>query len=553
MYTWYPEADTVILHGTIYTVAITCDEVKQGKSDFPIIRDGGIAIKDGTIIAVGSADEMRRYQGEHTTVMDATGKVVAPGFCDSHIHVTFYGNGLLELDLGGIEHRAEVFEKVAAYAKKLAPGKWVLGNSWNHLAWDDKTLITCDELDAVTSGHPAFLMGTTYHTAFANSEALRLAGITAQTPDPEGGTIGRFPDGRPNGVLYENSAMDLVQRVIPEKSDDDRVEALVVAGDALASMGITSAIDANMSDDQVRAYGLAYQRHALKFRANLMYYLDSARGDAAFHLRRLEEAEYVTGFGNPFVKINAIKVTLDGVPSMFTAAMRRPYKLDPTTTGPSIWTQDEITAFVCKANEKNWQFGIHVTGDRAADMAIEAFEAADRQKPIADKRDYLIHYVLPQEDQWDRMKKLNINVTMQPTIASTLGEAPGLYDDQARVNQGAGLMFKNGIICGGSSDCPVVTPNPLTGMYYAVTRLDETSGNVLGEECKVTPEQALIMWTKNSAYFSHDDDHMGSVEVGNYADLVIVDREFLTGNPEDIRDAQVEKTILAGKVVYEKK
>lgn len=143
-------------------------------------------------------------------------------------------------------------------------------------------------------------------------------------------------------------------------------------------------------------------------------------------------------------------------------------------------------------------------------------------------------------------------VTMQPTIVSTLGEAPALFEDQARWNQGAGLMFKNGIICGGSSDCPVVSPNPLRGMHYAVTRLDVTTGQVLGEECRLTAQQALIMWTKNSAYFSSDDDHMGSVEVGNYADLVIVDREFLTDDPEGLLHAQEEKTILAGKVVYER-
>lgn len=157
---------------------------------------------------------------------------------------------------------------------------------------------------------------------------------------------------------------------------------------------------------------------------------------------------------------------------------------------------------------------------------------------------------MPQEDHWLKMKAMNINVTMQPTIVSELGEAPALFEKQARWNQGAGLMFKNGILCGGSSDCPVVSPDPIKGMYYAVTRLDITTGEILGEECRVTPRQALIMWTKNSAYLSHDDDKMGSVEVGNFADLLLINHEFLTDDPEDIKTARVERTILGGKTVY---
>lgn len=551
MKTWYPEADLVLKNGTIYTVAITCDEVKAGKSDFPIIKNGGVAIKDGRIIAVDSADSMDAYIGEHTKVEDVTGKVITPGFCESHMHCTWTGNGLRTIDFRPITKRADALALVKEWADKTPDGQWLEGNAWNNLVWDDQRLLTCDELDEVAPNNPIFLMGTTYHTALVNSLALKAADITRDTPNPAGGTIEHFENGEPNGVLCENSAMDLVQSVIPPKDDQYRVESLEYVGEYLNKMGITSAMDCNLTYDEMRAYGLALKQDKLSYRANLMFYLDSAFGDKEYHLRRLNEACTVTGFGNEMLKLNGVKVTLDGIPATFTAAMREPYKLNPESTGSSVWTQEEITAFVCKAHELGWQFGIHTIGDRAADMAITAFEEANKISPIQDRRDYLIHYVLPHEDQWDKMKELNINVTMQPTIVSTLNESPVFFEKQARWNQGAGLMFKNGILCGGSSDSPVVSPDPIRGMYYAVTRLDEATGNILGEECKVTPEQALIMWTKNSAYFFHDDDKLGSIEVGNLGDLVVLDHEFLTDDPEDIKTLKVEKTILGGKVVYE--
>lgn len=551
MKTWYPEADLVLLHGTVYTVAITCDEVKEGKYEFPIIKDGGVAVKDGKIIAVDTADKMNALIGEHTKVEDVTGKVITPGFCESHMHATWTGNGLRTIDFRNITKRADALALIKEWADKTPAGQWLEGNSWNHLVWDDPRLLTCDELDEVAPNNPMFLMGTTYHTALVNSLALQAAGITKDTPDPAGGVIDHFENGEPNGVLYENSAMDLVQKVITPKTDADRVAALEAVGEYLNKMGITSAMDCNLTYPEMRAYTLALREKKLSFRANLMFYLDSSAGDKEYHLRRLEEACTITGFGNEMLKLNGVKVTLDGVPPTFTAAFREPYKLDPTTTGSSVWTQDEITAFVCKANELGWQFGIHTIGDRAADMAIAAFEEANKQKPFNDTRNYLIHYVLPHEDQWGKMKELGLCVAMQPTIVSTMNESPVFFEDQARWNQGAGLMFKNGIICGGSSDSPVVTPDPILGMYYAVTRLDIHTGKILGEECRVTPEQALIMWTKNAAYFYHDDDKLGSIEVGNLADLVVVDHEFLTDDPEDIKSLKVEKTILGGKVVYE--
>ena len=551
MNNWYPEADLVIKHPKIYTVALTIEEIKAGKRDFPIIDDGAVAVKGGKIIAVCKASEADEYCGKNTNVIDASGKVLIPGFCESHMHCTWTGNGLRNIDFRPVLKRAEALELVKEKAASLSKGEWFEGNSWNELLWDDPRMITCRELDQVAPDNPCFHMRLCFHVAMVNSAALRAAGITRDTPDPEGGRIGHYDDGEPNGILYENSAMGLVQDVIPPLTAEQRVESLEAVGHLLNSMGITSAIDANLNFDQMRSYGEAYREGRLFYRANLMFYLDSAYGNAETHLRRLDEMDCVTGFGDDMLKLNGVKVTLDGIPATYTACMREPYKTRPDYCGSSVWTADEITKFVCKAQEKGWQFGIHTIGDKATDMALHAFEEANKISPVWDRHHYIIHYVFPHEDQFETMRRLNISAAMQPTIVSEMGEAPLFYEEQANRNQSAGLMFKNGIICGGSSDSPVVSPDPIKGMYYAVTRIDMTSGKILGEESKVTPKEALIMWTKNSAYFMHDENKLGSVEAGNLADMVIVDRDFLNGDIEDIKNTKVETTFLGGKIVYQ--
>jgi predicted amidohydrolase YtcJ len=469
------------------------------------------------------------------------------------MHCTWTGNNLRNIDFRPVVKREEVKQLIREYAERTPDGEWIEGNSWNELVWDVPEPLTLEELDELCPNNPLFCMRTCFHTAMVNSVALKRANITRDTPNPEGGTIGHEPDGSLDGYLFENSAMDLVQRIIEPLSAEQRIESLVGVGAYLNSLGITSAIDANLSFDEMRTYLEAKKRGLLSYRANLMFYLDSAYGDAKTHLRRLDEMDCVTGFGDDMLKLNGAKVTLDGIPATYTALMREGYKTRPDYCGSSVWTQEEITAFVCKAQELGWQFGIHTIGDAAEDMALNAFEEADKISPVWDRRHYLIHYQFPHEDQWERMKRLNVAVTVQPTLVSTMGEAPQFYEEQALRIQSPGLMFKNGIICGGGSDSPVVPPDPVMGMYYAITRLDETTGTILsrGDESKVSPIEALIMWTKNAAFFLHDDDKLGSIEVGNLADLVLFPCDFIAGDVEGYRTVKVEKTILGGKVVYE--
>lgn len=556
MKNWYPEADLVIQHPKIYTVAITCEEVREGKRDFPIIEDGGVAAKDGKIIAVGSAADVEQFIGEHTNVVDATGQILTPGFIECHMHAKWSGEQMLNLDFQGWKSRQAILDAIKEAAEKAPDGAWIEGDGYNELIWEDsQELIRRRELDEVAPNNPVFLLHMTVHNVAANSLALEAVGYTKDTPQPEGAEIGHYDDGELDGMLYENGALQPLLKAKPALTDEEHVESLRLIGEKLNSYGITSAIDANLNFKQMHMYQDAYKQGKLSYRANLMFYIDPQFGSFKENMQRLEEMDFVTGFGDDMLKINGVKVTLDGVPMAYTACMgRKEYRTRPGFWGDTLYSQEEIDAFVCKATELNWQFGIHTIGDGATDRALHAFQEAAKIKDIKPLRHYLIHYVLPYPEQWPIMKELGIGACMQPTIVSTMGEAPLYWPEQAVHNQSAGQMFKNGITVGGSSDSPVVDPNPMTGMYYAITRIDETSGEILsvGDEDKISPIEALIMYTKNSAFFSHDDDKMGSVEVGNFADLCLFDNDFIEGPVEDYLTTTVAKTFLGGKCVFER-
>ncbi|WP_027626113.1 amidohydrolase [Clostridium lundense] len=547
--TWNAEADTILTNGKIYTVALTIDEIKKGKTDFPILKNGAVAIKDGKIIAVTDMKNIDAYKGKSTSVMDLKGQTVIHGLIDSHMHAFFAGINLMNIDLSHTNSLNDLLELLKKRTATTKPGEWINGQCWNNSTWKDSSFPTRKDLDTVSPNNPVLFMRVCYHVAVVNSKALELAGITKDTPDPEGGVIGRDENGEPNGLLYENAAMGLVQSVIPPFTSEQLVDSIDAIGKELSAYGITGVIDANLSVEQMRTYLKAYKMGKLKYRSRLMYYLDTAVGSVKQHLRRLEEAATITGFGDDMLKLNAVKITLDGTPSSKTACMRKPYKLDSSTCGFTTVTEDELKQMVVKAHSLGWQVGIHAVGDKTADVALSGFKAAHKVSPIQERRHYLIHHPWPAKDQLELMDELNVGVTVQPTMLHLLNEAPVLYDDMAHRNIPCKTYFDNGIIIGGSSDCPVVPFNPFLGMWAAITRTD-LNGDVWGPDERITPIQALIMWSKSSAFFSHEENIRGSIEVGNLADIVVVDRDFIEGPVNEIRDTKVVMTILDGNIIY---
>lgn len=546
--TWSPNADMVVRNANIYTVALTIDEIRHGKEDFPIYENGFVAVKDGKIIAAGEGDGAA-YIGAETEVVDAEGKTMIPGLIDSHMHAMFAGKERLGVDLVGADSLDEFKKCIGDFAAKTPSGKWIKGAGWNELVWPDGKMPTRYDIDAVAPDHPAFFIRLCHHVYVANSKALELAGITKDTPDPLGGTIGRDENGEPNGLLFENAAMNLMEDAAPAMTEDDLVEAIACMGHVMNGYGLTACIDCNLPFDEMRAYLQASKRGRLTYRADLMFYLEKAWGDMPYHLNRLREMVCVTGFGDDMVKMNGIKVTLDGIPATGTAAMRQPYDHMPETSGDTLYTPEQMLEMGKLAGKYHWQIGLHCCGDRAADVAMDTFEAAYKEAGNRDARHYIIHMATTQPDQLDRLLELDVPITVQPTIHLQMGEQALIGERLCRSYQLCGTPYSRGVIVGGSTDCPVVTCNPFEGMYAAMTRLGADGKVYLPEEA-VNARQALIMWTKNSAYFRHDEDKMGSIEVGNFADFVLIDTPLLEAAPEEIRNTHVLKTYVGGRLVY---
>ena len=541
-------ADKIIYNANIYTVDLTIEQIQSGKSDFTVIPGGFIAIKDDKIIDTGNG-KGENYVGPETELVNVKGATVIPGLIDSHMHAMFTGMGIPAIQMAKCTSLEDMLTLIKEQVSKEKPSTWIKGIAWNELAWKEQLLPDAKTLDKVTGDHPFCAQRICGHVHVVNSKVLQLAGITKDTPDPEGGKIGRYPDGEPNGVLYETSAFSIYEKIMPKPTEETYIRAISDMGKYMNSVGLTGAIDCNLPRDYTRAYLEALKQNKLTYRSNITFFLDRAEGDGAYHLKRLDDMMCSTGFGNDMLKFNGVKILLDGVPAMGTAYMRKPYKHMPQTRGFTTYTQEELNAICTKAAELHWQMAIHAIGDAAMDTALTAFKAASQKYNISQNRNYIIHAVFPHEDMLPVFKELNVPVTLQPTIFGLMGEEACLREDEAANNQPCGWYFKNGIVCGGGSDSPVVDCNPFIGMSKAISRIS-LDGKIHGKENCVTANQALIMWTMNSAYICHSENKIGSIQKGKLADLVVIDTPILEKSAEEIENTKVLMTILGGKTVY---
>ena len=545
---WNPYADTILKHANIYTADTDIEKIRNGIYDFPVIEDGYIAIKDGKIIEVGETWNPS-LEGPQTKLLDVQGKTVIPGLIDSHMHAMKAGLAMKFINCSTCTSLEDMLGRIRERVAGAEEGTWLKASAFNELSWNDGQRPTRENLDAVTGENPFIAARLCGHVIVANSKAMEIAGITKNTPDPEGGTIGKDTDGNLTGWFYEPAAMELIDRCYPKPSEADYVEAIADIGDYMHSVGLSSVIDCNLDFEETRAYSVALANGKLGYRANVSFYMDKALGDVKYHINRLNEMMAVTNFGNDMLKFNGVKILFDGIPASGTAYMRKNYKHMPQTRGFTTITGEELEEVAEAAAKNHWQMAVHAIGDAAMDLVLNAYEKAAEKYDVSKNRNYIIHAVFPREDMLSKFKKLNIAVTLQPTIMGCMGEEAVLDEIDSEVNQPAGWYFKNGIICGGSTDCPVVDCNPFLGMSKAVSRVC-FDGRVHGSQNRVTPQQALLMWTLNSAYLCHAEEKTGSITVGKYADLVIIDTPILQVDAEQIAQTKVEQMFLNGKLVY---
>lgn len=539
----WAQADTVLLNGRILTA----------DAAFSIAE--AVAIREGRFMAVGSNAEVKAFVGATTEVTDLGGRTVVPGLIDTHAHVEAAGLFNYTVSFDGVTTVAEALARVKDMAARTAPGEWIRGRMWHPVAqMKEKRFLHRWELDDVAPDHPVCL--PVGHFTLTNSLALKLAGIDRDTPDPAGGEIHRDKaSGEPNGVL-EEAAEDLVQKLLPPWSQEVRVQQIRDAMAYFNSFGITSAISARVNPEDMRVHQIIAGNGDATLRISAMF----APTGGLNPTLSVEDWQSFLGmmgtasdFGDDWLSYSGLKMQIDGGMTLRTADMRESYPDQPGYHGTVVVGQERLNELVAIANRLGWRVGAHAVGDAAIDKLLDAYEHADREKSIRDRRFIVIHGSLMQPDQMRRARALGVRVDTQSvflwdkaaTIANYLGE-----ETAARAIPLRWMIDEMGLdAVAQGTDFPINTLNPFINMYIMVTRKD-INGNVYGADQRVTREEALRLYTSAAARYSFSEHKSGTIEVGKLADLALLDRDPFAGPADEIGATRVLQTFVEGTRVY---
>ncbi len=512
-----------------------------------------VAITGGKIAGIGTNSQVMAMKQDGTIAIDLNGKTVLPGFHDSHLHFIGYGLTLQMVPLSGVTSIAEMKKRIAAAADNVSEGDWIVGSGWDHNLFTEARYPNRLDLDEASPRNPVALTRICGHLQVANSRALSLAGIDSESSDPPGGQIDRDSSGQPTGVLRE-TATRLVMKVMPPPFYDKLYNALKLAVSDAHRFGITS-----VTTDDIRADRVHHLSDNLKLYHQLWEEgLSPVRvtleiRDLIFD--ELMAAGYRTGSGDDRVKIGNLKIFQDGALGARTAFLREPYQNDPQR-GIPIHPQDELNEWVAKGHNAGLQVAIHAIGDAATDYCLNAYEKAQAEMVRDDPRHRIVHYNVVDKAMLERTKKLGVIADIQTTFVPLNGQWVNtlLGEDRARRTYAWKTIMDAGVICSGGSDCPITPLPPLLGIWAAVTRhayYTNESPPYLPEEC-LSVQQAVELYTKWAAYADFDEDKKGTVSVGKYADLVVLEEDIFQVAPDQIKDIGIHMTIVDGQIVYQK-
>jgi len=528
--------DDLFFNGVIYT--------GEGfAEDKPRVVEA-MAVSKGKVVAVGTTAEITRLAGPNTHLHDLdtahTLMFIFPGFNDAHTHLGEAGREKLNVDLRGSASLADMLSRIQAAASEAPQGHWLTGGGWDHTLWKEKVLPTRQDLDKVTGEHPAFLSRVDGHIAIANTAALRAAGITAKTPMPEGGAVDLDKDGELTGIVRE-SAQDLVGKVIPPPTREERRKGDELAIEDALAHGVTSAQD-NSDWEDFLVYEEMEKEGNLHLRiSEWLAFADSL--DVLKAHRAHHDAN------DPMLHTGMLKGFMDGSLGSRTAAMKQPYSDDPKNTGLPQYTQERLNQMAAERARAGFQIGFHAIGDRAVSMALDAFSQPG--VPVT-ARNRIEHAQVVDGADFARFKKLGVIASMQPNHLMTdvnwamerIGaeRAKGAYAWKRFLDAGVPLAF--------GTDYPVEPITPFRGLFEAVTRTNEYATKSLSVENKLNRGQALYAYTQGSAYAEFEEKHKGKLAPGYDADFVVLDRDVYKMRPSAVLETQVRQTWVAGQQVY---
>jgi predicted amidohydrolase YtcJ len=503
-----------------------------------------MAVLNGRIVAIGPDSGTKAWIGSRTRVIDAKGRTIIPGFNDSHVHFMGTGEQLASVDLRDAKTPEEFVARIKAFAAKLQKGRWILGGNWDHENWRPNNLPTAAMIDAVTPDNPVFIDRLDGHMALANSLAMRLAGVTKDTKEVEGGMIVRDASGNPTGV-FKDTAMSYIYRVVPEASWEAKLEAAEAATEHAASLGITSVQDMSAGTDIA-----VYQELMRKGKLKTRIYGCSELSD----FKRWRSTGVHHAFGNAWLRVGCLKGYADGSLGSTTAWFFEPYLDAPNTSG--LARADVLTTMkqnIIDADKAGLQINIHAIGDRANATILDYYESLGH----SDRRFRIEHAQHLRQQDIPRFGRLKVVASMQPFHIIDDGRWAWKRLDEKRLKGTYAFrtLLDTGAVLAFGSDSPVAPLNPLLGVYAAVTRrtLDDKNPNGWIPEQKITVDETIRAFTWGSAYAEFQDTIKGTLEPGMLADFVLLSEDIFGIDPVKIANVRVITTVVDGRVVYQAK
>lgn len=534
-------ADVVYRDGKIYTV----DEAR--------VWAEAIAIKDGHMTYVGSNEGVNAFIGDDTLVYSLNGRLMLPGFQDIHVHPIMSGLDALRCDLNGLPDLAAYRNRILSYATANPEVDWVVGGGWSMAMFGPGALANRNIIDEIVPDRPVYLTSADGHSAWVNSAALEIAGITKDMPDPPDGIIDRDPQtGDPIGSLQEG-AMNLVAQHVPAPDLADRVAALEYARNMFHGYGITSIQDAWVNEPELETYVHLDDAGDLNLRVIAALWWD--REQTEEQIPYLEDLR--RRFATRNVRPTSVKIMQDGVMENYTAAMLDPYLVESGMKGIPMVEPEFLKDVVTALDKLDFQVHFHAIGDAAIRHSLDAIEVAQGKNGERDLRHHISHLQVIDPDDIPRFNKLDVVANFQPLWAYNddyivdltipfigMDRTKWLYPIKSVLDAGGKIAF--------GSDWAVSTANPFPQIETAITRVDADNHNteVLNPEQRITLEQSIEAFTINAAFVNHQDDSTGSIEVGKLADLIVVDQNLFDIEAEAISDTKVLLTLFEGKVVY---